>query len=135
MLLKHVILEQVMDDILDKYGLSLIILHGSQVGEMTHAQSDTDIAILKKDRSKKFSYLSFLHDLSNKLNTDRVDITDLGTANPLLLYAVMRKSKLLAGCKSDYEKMMYLAFHKYSDYLPYLKKEAEFVKERIETYA
>ena len=120
---------------MDKYGLSLIILHGSQVGGMTHAKSDTDVAVLKKDRSKKFNYLSLLHDLSKKLNTGRVDITDLGTANPLLLYAVMRKSRLLAGKKSDYEKLMYLAFHKYSDYLPYLKKEADFVKERIAGYA
>ncbi len=119
---------------MDKYGLSLIILHGSKAGGLTHAKSDTDIAVLKKDCSKKFDYLSLLHDLSKKLNTDRIDITDAGTANPLLLYAVMRKSKLLAGKKSDYEKLMYLAFQKYSDYLPYLKKEADFVKERIGIY-
>lgn len=124
-----------MNDILRKYGLLLIILHGSQAGGMTHAKSDTDIAILKKDRSKKFKYLSFLHDLSKKLKTDKIDITDAGTANPLLLYAVMKKSRLLAGEKSDYEKLMYRAFQKYSDYLPYLKKEFDFVKERISTYA
>lgn len=112
-----------MDDILDKYGLLLIILHGSRVGGMIHAQSDTDIAILKKDLSKKFKYLSFLHDLSKKLNTDRIDITDAGTANPLLLYTVMRKSKLLAGEKSDYEKLMYLAFQKYLVLMPRIDRE------------
>lgn len=124
-----------MDDVLAKYGLSLIILHGSRVGGMVHAQSDTDIAFLRKDRSQKFDYLSFIHDLSKKLNTDRIDATDAGAANPLLLYAIMRKSRLLAGKRSDYEKLMYLAFQKYSDYQPYLKKEADFVKERISAYA
>lgn len=118
-----------MEDILKKHNLSLIMMHGSQVTGKTHDKSDIDIAVMpKKNRDFK---LGLYGDLSKYFKFDNVDIVNLKTANPLLAFCVARKSKLLAGKKTDYDAFVKLAFHKYSDYQPYLKMEADFVKERI----
>ena len=124
-----------MDDILKKHNLSLILLHGSQVTGKIHPKSDIDIAVLPKKNNKTFNLPGLYVDLNRIYESDRVDVANLIHANPLLMYRVARKSKLLAGKNSDYEEFQRLAFFKYSDYLPYLKKEAEFVEERINSYA
>ena len=124
-----------LEEIRKKHNLSLILMHGSQVTGKIHTNSDTDVAVVRKNTSESFDFLALTADLSNYLKTDRVDLVDVTHANPLLLFAVTRKSKLLAGTDNDYEKLIYLAFHKYADYQPYLKREAKFVKERIKTYA
>ncbi len=124
-----------LEEIRKKHKLSLILMHGSQVTGKIHAKSDTDIAIVRKNDSSNFDLLALTADLTNYLKTNGVDLVDITHANPLLLFAVAKKSKLLAGTNEDYENLIYRAFHKYSDYLPYLKREADFVKERISTYA
>lgn len=118
-----------------KYNLSLILLHGSQVTGKVHRGSDTDIAVIRKKTNTKIDFLSLSLDLGRVLKLGEVDITDATNANPLLLSRIARKSKLLSGEKSDFEKFIHLAFNRYSDYLPYLKKEADFVKQKLVTYA
>lgn len=124
-----------MKNILKKYNLSLILLHGSCATGKTHKKSDVDIAVLQKNRKDNLNLPSLYGALTKKYNSDKVDIVNLTYANPLLTSLVARKSKLVAGKRVDYEKFLRLAFHKYSDYKPYLQKEAEFVKERIDSYA
>lgn len=123
-----------LEKIRKKHFLSLIILHGSQVGGKLHPKSDIDIAIVRNNPKRKLILLELLKDLSNIFDSDKIDISDLTHADPLFLYSATRKSKLLAGKRKDFDELLRLAFHKYSDYLPYLKKENLFVKERINTY-
>ena len=123
-----------MNNLAKKHALSLVLLHGSCVTGRVHDKSDMDVAVVRKNSNIKLNYLALISDLTKKLKADDIDLVDITHANPLLMYAVMRKSKLISGKKEDYEKMLSLAFHKYSDYLPYLKREEEFVKERIDSY-
>ena len=123
-----------LEDIRKKHNLSLILMHGSQVTGKTHTKSDTDIAVMQKDGSRKIDLLGLYGDFAQILKTNSVDIVNLTHANPLLLFTVARKSKLLAGSQKDFDKFKLLAFHRYSDYQPYLKMEAEFVRERIAAY-
>lgn len=123
-----------MKNLLKKYNLSLILLHGSQVTGKTHAKSDFDFAVLQKNRDEELDILGLYADIATKLKINNADITNLTFANPLLAQNIARKSKLLAGKKKDYEAFLKMSFHKYSDYLPYLKMEADFVKERINSY-
>jgi uncharacterized protein len=123
-----------MDEIRKKYNLSLILLHGSQVTGKLHGESDVDIAVVRKDTNNELDLLGLIFDLIKELNNKKIDIVDITNTNPLLLFAVMKNSKLLSGEVSDYEKMKLAAFHKYSDYAPYFKKEAAFIKERILSY-
>ncbi len=124
-----------LEDIRKKHSLSLILMHGSQVSGKTHPKSDTDIAVMQKDGDKNLDLLSLYGNFAKIFKTDKIDIVNLTRANPLLLFTVARKSKLLAGSKVDYERFLRLAFYKYNDYKPYLKYEAEFIKERVNSYA
>lgn len=124
-----------LEEIRKKNNLSLILMHGSQVTGKTHARSDTDIAVMQKNTSKKLDIFGLYGNFAKIFKTNDVDIVNLTHANPLLLFTVARKSKLLAGSKADYEKFLHLAFYKYNDYKPYLKYEAEFIKEKINSYA
>ncbi|MBU0569548.1 nucleotidyltransferase domain-containing protein [Patescibacteria group bacterium] len=117
-----------------KHNLSLVILHGSQAKGKTHSKSDLDIAVVKRDRDTNFDLLALICDLGKLFKSDRVDLVDVTNADPLLMYAVAKKSKLLSGEKKDYEVFLLTAFKKYGDYLPYLKLEREFVIERLGTY-
>jgi len=123
-----------MDEIRKKYNLSLILLHGSQVTGKLHKESDMDVAVLRKDMDINFDLLDLIFDLANELNNQKIDVVDITNANPLLLFAVMKNSKLLSGDEKEFESLKLTAFHKYSDYFPYFKKEADFIKERIFSY-
>lgn len=123
-----------LEKIRKKHNLSLIILHGSHVEGKLHAKSDIDIAVARRNHRQKLRLLELIKDLTIIFESEKVDISDLTNADPLFLYSTTRKSKLLAGNKKEYDKLLKLAFHKYSDYIPYLEKEKQFVKERINTY-
>ncbi len=124
-----------MEEIRKRHNLSLVILHGSRVGGLVHKKSDIDISIVRKDPKHKLDLFSLIFDLSNKLKTDKIDVSDLTYANPLLLFTATSKGKLLAGDLNDFKKLQRLAFHKHADYQPYFKMEEDFVKERIQNYA
>ena len=110
-------------------------MHGSQVTGKIHGRSDLDIAVMPKKSNTKVDVFKLYGDLSHQFKTDHVDLVNLGTANPLLMYSVARKNKLLAGKIDDFNNFLSQAFCKYNNYKPYLKMEAEFVKERVLSYA
>ena len=123
-----------LNKIREKYGLSLILLHGSQITGKTHPKSDTDIAVMQREGSNDLNLLALYGDLTVFFKNDKIDITNITYANPLLAFAVARRSRLLSGDKKDYDAFCRTAFLKYNDYRPYLKMEADFVKERINTH-
>lgn len=110
-------------------------MHGSQVDGKIHPKSDVDIAVLQKDIHGKIDILKLYGDFIEYFKNDTIDIVNLAQASPLLAFVIAKKSKLLAGSMSNYEKFQFRAFHKYCDYLPYLRMEADFVKERMKLYA
>jgi predicted nucleotidyltransferase len=109
-----------LEEIRVKYNLSLIIMHGSQITGKTHLKSDLDIAVVRNNNSE-IDFLGLLFDLKKFFNTDKIDITDITFADPLLLFAVTQKSRLLAGDVSTYKSLERLSFFKYSDYGYFLK--------------
>lgn len=123
-----------LEEIRKKHNLSLILLHGSQVTGAVHAKSDTDIAVMQKTDSKNLDILSLYKDFISFFKTDKIDIANITRANPLLAFAVARKSKLLSGSKDDYDNFVRASFFKYNDYKPYLKMEQDFTKEKINSY-
>lgn len=124
-----------MEEIRKKHDLLLILMHGSQATGKVHPESDIDIAFVRKNNELKINFLELLADLTNLLKNDKIDLLDITDANPLLMFSVIRKVKLLAGRKKDYDILSQKAFNLYSHYLPYLKLESDFVKERINSYA
>ncbi|MEK7504589.1 MAG: nucleotidyltransferase domain-containing protein [Patescibacteria group bacterium] len=122
------------EEIRQKHNLSLILMHGSQVTGKTHSKSDFDIAVVRNNKEERLDLLELITDLETQFN-GKVDISDLTFADPLFLFAVVKKCKLLSGNLNDFKSLERLSFFKYSDYAPYLKMESDFINERINNYA
>ena len=116
------------------HGLLLLLLHGSQVTGKTHPESDIDIAIVRDAKQPETDMLSLQQELSELFQSDRIDITDLTHADPLLQFAVLSKSTLLAGSVGDYQRRQLMAFHQYNDYLPFLEEEKRIVAQKLQSY-
>ncbi len=122
------------DDVRQKYNLSLILLHGSRVTGEIHTKSDFDIAVVRNDKKEKLDYFNLMSDLES-IFKGKIDLSDITFADPLFLFAVIQKCKLLSGDLKEFKSLEQKAFFKYSDYMPYLKMESDFVTERLNKYA
>src|SRR5258706_8815182 len=70
-----------------KHDLSLIILFGSQISKRLHNESDIDIAVMPNE-PKKFDSMEFWCDLAETFRTDRIDIVNLKTCDPLMTWNI-----------------------------------------------
>ncbi len=76
----------------EQYGLSFVVLFGSQATGALHPKSDIDIAILSKNH---VDMLSLTMDFYKLFKREDVEVVNLSTASPTLLYVVVRDGKLL----------------------------------------
>lgn len=92
----------------------------TQVTGKTHSKSDVDIAVVRNNESE-FDLFELILDLKNYFKTDRIDLTDITHADPLLLFSVVRKAKLLAGNSTAFSSLERTAFFKSNDYRSFLQ--------------
>lgn len=78
-----------------KYGLKLVLLFGSQATKKIHKQSDIDIAFLSEKKLSLNEEVNLIFDLTQILRSENIDLVNLRTAPPLLLYAISRHSVVL----------------------------------------
>ncbi len=109
-------------------------MHGSQVTGKTHLKSDVDIAVVRNDKNKNLDLFELISDLESQFK-ETVDVSDITFADPLFLFSVIQKCKLLSGNSIDFKSLEKTAFFKYSDYMPYFKMESDFVAEKLNKYA
>ena len=98
-----------------------------------HPDSDLDIAALCQ-RKTRLNLLSLITSLNRIFKTNRVDLTNLTQADPLLIYQVTQHSQLLSGDDHLYTQLQLKALHVYQDYLPYLRLEQQLVEARTKSY-
>lgn len=123
-----------LEQIRTKHGLRLILLHGSQVSGMVHDKSDIDIAVLRDPKLSTFNFLELTDDFIEAFDNDRIDLVDLTHADPLLLFAVVSRCRLLSGGPGDFTELERIAFHRYCDYASFLREESEFIQQKLQTY-
>lgn len=85
-------------EIAEKYGLKLVLLFGSQASGKTHFASDIDIAVLAKKPIPLEKELEIQYKFVKIFKTDNVDIVDVRTASPLLLYQIFCKPHKILFC-------------------------------------
>ncbi|MEK7169744.1 MAG: nucleotidyltransferase domain-containing protein [Patescibacteria group bacterium] len=86
-------------EIARKYGLSFVVLFGSQARGKTHPQSDIDIGVAKRAAS----YFEEAHvplidlggELSDLFRRDDLEVVNLSDASPTLMRVVVRDARLL----------------------------------------
>lgn len=76
----------------EKYGLSLVLLFGSQATGRSHPKSDVDIAVLSRHPINRARVAM---DLDEIFERDDVEVVDLSIASPTLMHAVVKEGKSL----------------------------------------
>ncbi|MEK7119687.1 MAG: nucleotidyltransferase domain-containing protein [Patescibacteria group bacterium] len=123
-----------LDALCKKHHLLLMLLHGSQVDGPRHSKSDIDVGVTREPHKPAFRCVDLVSDLMEIFHSDRIDLVDLTHADPLLLFAVMRRAHLLAGDTRIFDHLEQKAFHRYNDYQRYFTEERQFVKNRLASY-
>lgn len=113
-----------------KQNLRLVILYGSKASGNTHTQSDTDIAVLAAEKltfDRRFEIQEGLS-LAMDVSYDNIDLVDIRSIPPLLLFQIARDGELLYGTESEYELFYRRAQKRYIDAKPLFKATEEYVK-------
>ncbi len=83
-----------------KYGLKLILLHGSYADGTAKPESDLDIAILGHKQITREEFVKIHNDFSEDFYDNHdidLDLKTLHRADPLFCYQVAKNSRLLFG--------------------------------------
>ncbi|MFA5751413.1 MAG: nucleotidyltransferase domain-containing protein [Candidatus Paceibacterota bacterium] len=112
---------------------TLIIAYGSQLTRFTTSSSDFDFAILAEKPLSLTMRTKISEHLSKKLkiNEDKIDIIDLRTASPLLLYEVAKKGKLIEGDNFDFIRFKIRAWKVYQDTKKFRNLKEEMIKKYV----
>jgi uncharacterized protein len=110
-----------------KYGLKLIILHGSYATGRARPGSDLDIGILGREPLDDETILNIFSDVERVFgnnNERELDIKSLHRIDPLFRYHVAKDSQLIYGDITDYNEFRAYAFKLYHDSGDLFKLEA-----------
>lgn len=119
--------------IAEKYNLKLVMLFGSFASGKTHKNSDLDIAVMGEKKIDFKEQIKLINNFSQVFKRD-VDLSIINAANPLLLFQISKNAKIIFGSRQDFHKFRIYSFHRYNDYLPYFKMEADLNKKFIDQY-
>lgn len=109
-----------------KYGLKLIILHGSYATGRVRLYSDLDIGILGKKPPDNKTIANVFSDLERVFGNNKereLDIKSLHRIDPLFCYHVAKDSQLIYGDITDYNEFRAYAFKLYFDSVDLFKLE------------
>lgn len=118
-----------------KYGLKLVLLFGSHVSGRARKDSDFDVAVLteaNKNIGDLKNYNNALFTLSEilKIPSQKIDLTNLNSANPLLSYQIIMNSQLVFGNKNLFDEYRARAFKDYIDAQPLFNLEHRLIEKR-----
>jgi predicted nucleotidyltransferase len=121
-----------LEELCSRRGVALAIAFGSRVRGQPRADSDLDLGLLF-DGPPAMLELQF--ELQPLFPGIELDLACLNRADPLFLNEINRNCQLLHGSPERYQEFRRLAFHRYQDFRPYLRYEAETNRRHLEQLA
>ncbi|MDP3014055.1 MAG: nucleotidyltransferase domain-containing protein [Candidatus Subteraquimicrobiales bacterium] len=119
----------------EKYNLKLVVLFGSRVSGRVHKESDFDVAYLSWKELSLSEESGFMFGLMPilKIRDERlVNIVDIKTAGPLMLYSITQKGILLFEHEtSSFLKLKLYAWKNFIDSQLFRNNYFRIVKERV----
>jgi len=117
-------------------GIKLIVLFGSRAEKKVKSDSDYDVAVLmdeKNDISDFKNYGATLFFLSEALGIpgEKIDLTRINEANPLLQHEIFSTGKLIFGDRILFDEYRGAAFREYIDAKKLLETEYQMIKKRL----
>lgn len=129
-------MEKAFAELAHKYNLKLMVLFGSRVSGRAHKESDYDVAYLSKEELSLEEESGFMYGLMPilRIRDERlVNIVDMKTAGPLMLYSITQKGILLfeSGASTFFRLKLY-AWRAFIDSQLFRDNCFRIVKERIQ---
>ncbi len=121
----------------EKYDLSMVILFGSQAEQkFLHKESDFDIVYLAKKDLDLMDESKLVCDLMPIFGSDKIDLTNLKKAGPLLMKRIFGNHKILF-CKDlmQYYQYKIYSMKNYIESKPLFDLTHKQVKRFLEKYA
>ena len=94
----------------EKYGLSLVVLFGSQATGKTHPQSDVDFAFMSEQKKSLMEIAKMQEDFSVELGIKNLEMVTLNSAASFLMKQVAQQGILLY----EKEQSMFSCFKVYA---------------------
>ncbi len=101
-----------------EYGLTHIVLFGSQAKQTAREGSDIDIAIISDKKLNRADYAKIISSFSRIFgaSSDKMDLTEVFRADPLLLYHTMFDGRLLYGDNRIFQLKKMYALKRFMDH-------------------
>lgn len=123
--------EERLKKLCQKYGILLIILHGSYAKGNVRGKSDIDIGILSRKKFDSGNQLNILNDLGEVFG-DRFDPVFLNSAEPVINYQVAIHGKSLFEEKEGiFQRFRIQAIARYMDSKKFRIMEKSYLKRAI----
>ncbi len=121
----------------EKHKIKFIVLFGSRAKGAFREDSDFDVAVYMHGFNDMEKYSDALSCFANIFGVfeDKIDLTDLKNANPLLRYEITLKGNLLFGNELDYLQLKAFAFREYVAARPLLDLEYFIAKKKQKLFA
>lgn len=107
--------EESLRQIVNRYGLTLVLTFGSYNTDRFTDKSDLDIGYVPQITLHSNQQLALMRDFIRLFERDGIDLVDLSRANPLLLYEVARNSQILYEEDNSYLNFKMKASARYAD--------------------
>ncbi len=116
-----------------KYGISHVLLFGSQFTGRAVVASDVDIAILAPKKKSKAEYAKLVSDFARIFGvpSSEIDITELCHADPLLLYHAVYNARLLHGDYGAFLRLKSYALKRRMDHRKFFKLQDRYIKQKL----
>jgi len=123
--------EQRLKQLCQKYGILLVIIHGSYAKGNARKESDIDIGLLSRKKFDADDKLNILNDLGEVFG-DRFDPVFLNGAEPLICYQVSIHGKpLYEDKKGIFENFRIQAIARYMDSKKFRNLEKSYLKRAV----
>lgn len=123
--------KQQLDKIGKKFGLTLVLLFGSQMsGKKFNQESDLDVAVINSRSESYRQFLSLYPAFSKIFKDDDVDLRFIKDSDPVFFYQVFKNSQLLYGNPQDYYNYKSFAYKNYIDSRPLFQLKNKLILER-----
>ncbi|MTI59551.1 MAG: nucleotidyltransferase domain-containing protein [Firmicutes bacterium] len=123
--------DSISEEIINKYGITLLIVFGSFAEGTTHKDSDLDLGYMSRDLLTKETELTLLEDLIKHYKNGDIDLVNLKKAVPPLKLEIASKGKLIYGTEEDFLKFQLYAAARYADTKFLRQKREGYLRERM----
>lgn len=122
-----------LEKIAPKYGITLILLFGSQAKETAHPASDVDFGIMSEKQLSREQYAGLISDFARifHIPSDRVDLTELKRADPLLLQRSYFEGILLYGKDELFRRRKMYALKRFMDHKKFFILQDRYIKQKL----